>query len=72
MPLRRGRPIPPADPTPMRTPLGLNGLRLSSALLARLDRYAAQLQRELPGMTVTRSSAARSLIVAGLDAKKVL
>lgn len=46
--------------------------RISSSLLARIDRYAAQLQRELPAMEVTRSSAVRSLIIAGLDAKKVV
>ena len=71
MKLRRGRPIPPADPAPPRG-LSTGFFRLSPALSARIDRYAAQLQRELPGMTVTRSSAVRALLLKGLDAAKVM
>ena len=44
------------------------GLRLSTALLQRIDAYAARLSAELPGLKVNRSDAARILLTRALDA----
>lgn len=41
--------------------------RLTVELLARLDRYAEHLQREHPGLTITRTDALRMILSRVLD-----
>jgi hypothetical protein len=42
-------------------------LALDEETLAAVDGYARQLERQLPGLRVSRSSAARTLIKRGLN-----
>src|SRR5262245_18224845 len=42
--------------------------RLSDELLARLDRYAEQLEREQPGLEINRTDALRIILTRYLDA----
>ena len=58
------QPFPPA-------PRGGNDsqlvVRLPSALVARVDRYAARMRRELPGVRFARAEAVRVLLTRALD-----
>ena len=54
---------PPGPPT---TQLAV---RLTDALLARVDAYTERLCQERPGITVTRADAVRNLLTEALDAK---
>jgi hypothetical protein len=44
---------------------------LPAALVARLDRYARQLQGERPDQVVTRADALRKLLIDALDRCRV-
>jgi hypothetical protein len=43
------------------------GIRLPEDMLARIDAFAARMQKEQPGLDVTRAVAMRVLIAKGLE-----
>jgi len=65
----------PENERDWRTTLSENGMgktvqvafRLDEELVKRLDRYAKQLERDMPGFTVSRADAVRILLTRGLD-----
>ena len=44
------------------------GIRLPEDMLERIDAFAARVQKEQPGLEVTRAVAIRMLIALGLEA----
>jgi hypothetical protein len=46
---------------------GVISIRLSLSLIDRLDQYAAKLRLITPGVNVTRTDAARAILVRGLE-----
>jgi hypothetical protein len=45
-------------------------LRVPEELVTEIDEYIALLQRELPGLDITRASAIRNLLTVGLKAEQ--
>lgn len=52
---------------PKPTPMAVIPFRLPAALVRRLDRHAARLRQEQPGLRVTRADALRLLLTEALD-----
>jgi hypothetical protein len=48
-------------------PMAVTPIRLPVALIKRLDRHAARLRAEQPGVNITRSDAIRLLLSRALD-----
>jgi len=49
-------------------PMAVVPFRLPASLVKRLDRHAARLRREQPGVEVTRADVVRLLLTRALDA----
>ena len=56
----------PASPKPAKPPGAHVAFRASPAMIEGLDGEAARLQRENPGLSVTRSDALRAVVLRGL------
>ena len=50
--------------------MGALALRLPQALVGEIDAYSAALQKQLPGLNITRADAVRQLIALGLKVEQ--
>lgn len=57
-------------PMPKRLPMKVIPFRIPAALVKRLDRYAARLRQDQPGLHATRADALRMLLTEMLDQKE--
>jgi predicted transcriptional regulator len=53
-----------------RNPMQVVPFRVPDELVKRLDKYAARLRREQPGLRATRADALRMLLTEALDQKE--
>ena len=52
---------------PKRDAMGLYAFRLPDDLVGRVDAFAGRLEKERPGITLTRADAVRALLTKALD-----